>query len=141
MVYESSKIHTEGNRWWSLWMEINLRIFRYAEGSDRDVSIEEMEKGIKINGKYINNIQYADDTVLIADFTEALQLILDRVNEAVIWYEFNIDEKKTKWMIISRDPGQNTKIIVINKEIEKVKEFWYLGCIITENLSPEFEVK
>ena len=52
-----------------------------------------------------------------------------------------LNEKKTKWMILSWDPGQNTKIIVNNKEIEKVKEFRYLGRIITENLSPEVEVK
>ena len=72
---------------------------------------QEIDKGVKINGKYINNIRYADVTVLIADSTKALQLILDRVNEAGIRYGLKDD----------------TKIIVSNNEIEKGR---YLGCII-----------
>ena len=55
-----------------------------------------MEKGIKINGKYLNDIRYFDDTVLIADSTKALQLILDRVNEKGIRYEINIKWKENK---------------------------------------------
>lgn len=104
-------------------------------------ALEELEKGMKINGKFINNIRYADDKFLIADLIEALQLILDKVSETEIRYGLSINEKKTKWMIFSRDFDLSAKIVINKKEIEKVKEFQYLGCIITENLSPEVEVK
>ena len=45
---------------------------------------EQLEKGIKIDGILLNNTQYADDTVLLADSVEALQLILDKVNDSGI---------------------------------------------------------
>ena len=50
----------------------------YAEVIIREIKEED---GIKIAGKNINSIRYADDTVLIADSEEKLQNVLQRVNE------------------------------------------------------------
>ena len=41
--------------------------------------LEEIEEGIQINGQRINNIQYADDTVLVAPTKAGLQLLLNKV--------------------------------------------------------------
>ena len=45
--------------------------------------MDEMEQldGIKIGGRNINNIRYADDTVLLADTEERLQELIDRLDE------------------------------------------------------------
>lgn len=78
----------------------SLRLLNdYADRRSFREALEELEKGMKINGKYINSVQYADDKVLTADSIEALQLILDKVNEAGIRYGLDINEKKTKWTV------------------------------------------
>lgn len=51
-------------------------------------AFSETEEGIKINGETINNLRYADVTVLIADSAEGLQQLIDRVVKACdIWNE------------------------------------------------------
>lgn len=88
-------------------MEMSRRKYRYAEGSDRDVvslyfySTFTPTQVFKESLEELENIRYADDTVLITDLIEALQLILDKVNEAGIRYKLNINEKKTECMIVS----------------------------------------
>ena len=104
-------------------------------------ALSECEYGIKVNGKNMNNIRYADDTVLFADSVQALQEIINRVNEEGKKYGLNINEKKTKFMVISRDEHPDVVITINNRGINRVQEFKYLGCYITSNLEPEIEVK
>lgn len=40
-----------------------------------------MELGIKVNGNFINNIRYANDTILIVDTIEDLRKLIDEINE------------------------------------------------------------
>ena len=100
-------------------------------------ALYECEHGIKVNGKYVSNIRYADDTVLFADTVQSLQEIVNKVNDEGKKYGLNINEKKTKFMIISRDQHPDANIVINNKEIERVREFKYLGCFITSDLAPE----
>ena len=60
--------------------------------------------GVKVNGVWINNIRYADDTVLIADNIHDLQQLVNKVGEQSKAMGLNINIKKTKFMIISRNP-------------------------------------
>lgn len=59
--------------------------------------------GIKINGVWINNIRYADDAVLIADNIDDLQQMVNMVGEHSKSMGLNINTRKTKLMIISRN--------------------------------------
>ena len=43
----------------------------------RNSSLDELQAGIKISGRYINNLRYADDTTLITESEEALKELLD----------------------------------------------------------------
>ena len=58
--------------------------------------------GVKINGENINNIRYADDTVLIADSEENLQRLLDITIEKSEEMGLTLNVKKTECMVISK---------------------------------------
>ncbi len=80
-----------------------------------------------INGKYINNLKYADDIVLIAknyrDLEEMAQELIIKCKEAGL----SINSKKTK--ILGKGNQQN--ITVGGEKIEVVREVEYLGQIIS----------
>jgi len=66
-------------------------------------SISESPMGIKVNGIPINNIRYADDTVIIADSAPDLPTLLDKVNEESQRLSLKINNRKTKCMATSRN--------------------------------------
>ena len=53
----------------------------YAENIMRNAGLEETQAGIKIAGRNINNLRYADDTTLIAESAEELKSLLMKVKE------------------------------------------------------------
>ena len=53
----------------------------YAEYIMRDAGLEETQAGIKIAGRNINNLRYADDTTLMAESEEELKSLLMKVKE------------------------------------------------------------
>ena len=60
----------------------SLRLFNfYAEYIMRNAGLEEAQAGIKIAGRNINNIRYADDTTLMAESEEELKSLLMRVKK------------------------------------------------------------
>ena len=69
-------------------------------------SIREAE-GIKIGGVNVNNIRYADDTVLIADTEEKLQTLLTAVHDNSNEYGIRINIRKTETMTMSKNKPPN----------------------------------
>ena len=55
----------------------------YAEHSMRNAGLDELQAGIKIGGRNINNLRYVDDTTLMAESKEELKSFLMRVKERV----------------------------------------------------------
>ena len=53
----------------------------YAEYIMRNVGLEETQAGIKIAGRNLNNLRYADDTILMAESEEELKSLLMKVKE------------------------------------------------------------
>ena len=53
----------------------------YAEYIMKNTGLEEAQAGIKIAGRYINNLRYADDTTLMAESEKELKILLMRVKE------------------------------------------------------------
>ena len=53
----------------------------YAEYIMRNAGLEEAQAGIKIDGRNINNLRYADDTTLMAESEEELKSLLTKVKE------------------------------------------------------------
>ena len=84
--------------------------------------------GVKINGENINNIRYADDTVLIADSEENVQRLLDITIEKSEEMGLTLNVKKTECMVISKKaivPSCNLQSR--GQQIKLVKKFKYLG--------------
>lgn len=104
-------------------------------------ALEETDIGIKINGLPINNLRYADDTLVMAENIEDLQKLLTMVNRASEEMGLNINVSKTKFMIFSRSSHENVQLELNLKPIERVRKFKYLGSYITEDLNPDTEIK
>ena len=68
----------------------------YAEYIMRNAGLEETQVGIKIAGRNINNLRYADDTILMAESEEELKSLLMKVKEESekVGLKFNIQKKQ-----------------------------------------------
>ena len=73
----------------------------YAEYIMRNAGQEEAQAGIKISGRNINNLRYADDTTLIVESEEELKRLLMKVKEESekVGLKFNI-QKKLSWHLV-----------------------------------------
>jgi len=65
-------------------------------------ALDDVEEGVVINGEIINNMRYADDTVILASSQTGLQFLLQQVNSKCAEYGLKINTQKTKWMVVSR---------------------------------------
>ena len=73
----------------------------YAEYIMRNAGLEEAEAGIKISGRNINNLRYADDTSLMAESEEELKSLLMKVKEECEKVGLELNIQKTKIMASS----------------------------------------
>ena len=80
----------------------------YAEYIIQNAKLDEAQAGIKIAGRNINNLSYADDTTLMAESEEELKSLLMKVKEESekVGFKFNIQKAKimasgpiTSWQI------------------------------------------
>ena len=70
----------------------------YAEHIMRNTGLEETQAGIKIAGRNINNLRYADDTTLMAESEEELKNLLMKVKEESEKFGLKLNIQKTKIM-------------------------------------------
>ena len=68
----------------------------YAEHIIRNARLDELQAGIKISGRNINNLRYADDTTLMAESKEELKSLLMRVKEESERSGLKLNIKKKK---------------------------------------------
>ena len=73
----------------------------YAEYVRRNAGLEEAQAGIKIAGRNINNLRYADDTILMAESEEELKSVLMKVKEESEKVGLKLNIQKTKIMASS----------------------------------------
>ena len=73
----------------------------YAEYIMRNTGLEEAQAGIKIAGRNINNLRYADDTTLKAESEEELKSLLMKVKEETVKVGLKVNIHKTKIMASS----------------------------------------
>ena len=92
----------------------------YAEYIRRNAGLEEAEAGIKIAGRNINNLRYADDTTLMAESGEELKSLLMKVKEESEKVGLTLNIQKTK--IMASGPITSWEI-----DVETVSDFIFLG--------------
>ena len=68
----------------------------YAEYIKRNAELDEAQAGIKIAGRNINNLRYADDTTLMAESEEELKSLLMKVKVETEKFGLKLDTQKTK---------------------------------------------
>ncbi|KAF7239655.1 hypothetical protein EYD10_13732, partial [Varanus komodoensis] len=95
----------------------------------RKSGLDESQVGIKIAGRNINNLRYADDTTLMAESEEELKSLLMRVKEESAKVGLKLNIKKTKIMA----SGPFTSWQIDGEEMEVVTDFIFLGSKIIAN--------
>ena len=90
-------------------------------------NLEEAEAGIKIAGRNINNLIYADDTILVAESEEELKSLLVKVKEESEKVGLKLNVQKTK--IMASAPITSWEID--GETVETVSDFIFLGSKIT----------
>ena len=103
----------------------------------RNARLDEAQAGIKISGRNINNLRYADDTTLIAKSEEELKSLLMRVKEESekAGLKLNIQEMK----IMASSPITSWQID--RETMETVTDFLFLGSKITADGDCSHEIK
>jgi len=104
-------------------------------------AVEDTEEGIKVGGKLIKALRFADDQAMLASSENELQQVMDRLNTTSAKYNMKINTKKTKVMKISKDKEASISIIIDGEEIEQVKEFCYLGSLISSDAKCHKEIR
>ena len=89
----------------------------------RNAGLEEAQAGIKIAGRNINNLRYADDTTLTAEGEEELKSLLMKVKEESGKVGLKLNIQKTKIMA----SGANTSWQIDGKTVETVADFIFGG--------------
>ena len=87
----------------------------------RNAGLEESQSGIKIAGKNINNLRYADDTTLTAESEEELKSLLMKVKEESEKVGLKLNIQKTKIMA----SGPITSWEIDGETVEMVSEFLF----------------
>ena len=106
----------------------------YAEYIRRNAGLDEAQAGIKIAGRKINNLRYANDTTLMAESEEELKSLLMKVKEESEKVGSELNIQKTK--IMASSPITSWEI-----DGETVTDFIFLGSRITADGDCSHEIK
>ena len=103
----------------------------------RNAGLEETHAGIKIAGRNINNLRYAEDTTLLAESEEELKSLLMKVKEESEKVGLKLNIQKTKIMT----SGPITSWQIDGETVETVAYFIFLGSKITADGDCSNEIK
>ena len=103
----------------------------------RNAGLDETQAGIKIARRNINNLRYADDTILKAESKEELKSLLMQVKEESEQAGLKLNIQKAKIMASS----PTTLLQTDGEKMEKMTDFIFLGSKITEDSDCNHEIK
>uniref|UniRef100_A0A4W2CUU4 RNA-directed DNA polymerase n=1 Tax=Bos indicus x Bos taurus TaxID=30522 RepID=A0A4W2CUU4_BOBOX len=109
----------------------------YAEYIMRNAGLEEAQAGIKIDGRNINNLRYADDTTLMAESEEELKSLLMKLKEESEKVGVKLNIQKAKIMA----SGPITSWQIDGARVERVTDFIFMGSKITADGDCSHEIK
>ena len=109
----------------------------YAEYIKQNARLREAQAGIKIAGRNINNLRYADDTTLMAESEEGLKSLLTKVKEESEKAGLKLNIQKTKIMA----SGPITSWEIDGETVEIVADFIFLGSKITADGDSSHKIK
>ena len=103
----------------------------------RIARLDEAQAGLKISGRNINNLRYADDTTLMAESEEDLKSLLMKVKKESKKVGLKLNIQKTKIMA----SGPITSWQIDGETVETVTDFIFGGSKITANGEYSYEIK
>ena len=103
----------------------------------RNAGLDEAETGIKIARRNINNLRYADNTILMAESKEELKSLLIKVKEESGKVGLKLNIQKTKIMA----SGPITSWQIDGETVEAVSDFIFWGSKITADGDCSHEIK
>ena len=103
----------------------------------RNAGVNEAQAGIKIAGRNINNLRYANDTTLIAESEEELKSLLMKVKEESEKVGLKLSIQKTKIMA----SGPITSWEIDRETVETVSDFIFWGSKVTADGDCSHEIK
>ena len=103
----------------------------------RNAGLDEAQTGVKIAGRNINNLRYANDTTLMAESKEELKIFLMKVKEKSEKVSLKLNIQKTKIMA----PGPFTSWQIGAEIVEMVTDFIFLHYKITADGDCSHEIK
>ena len=103
----------------------------------RNAGLEETKAGIKIAGRNINNLRYADDITLMAESEEELKSLLMKVKVESEKVGLKLNIQKTKIMASS----PTTSWEIDGETVETMPDFIFLGSKITTDGDCSHEIK
>ena len=109
----------------------------YAEYIMRNAGLDKAQAGIKIAKRNVNNLRYADDTILMAESQEELKSLLMKVKEESEKVGLQLNIQKVKIMA----SGPITSWQIDGETMETVTEFIFLGSKITVDSDGSHEIK
>ena len=123
----------------------------------RNARLDELQAGIKVAGRNISNLRYADDTALVAESKEELKSLLMRVKEESEKASLKLSIKKTKimapspitsWQIEGGNAGAVTKFLCLGSKItvdgdcsHEIRRHLFLGRKAMTNLDSVLKSK
>ena len=109
----------------------------YAEYIIRNAGLDEAQAGIKLSGRNINNLRYADDTTLMAETEEELKSLLMKVKEESEKVGLKVSIQKTKIMA----SGHITSWQIDGETMETATDYIFFGSKITADGDCSHEIK
>ena len=103
----------------------------------RNAGLEEAHAGIKVAGRNINNLRYADDITLMAESEEELKILLMKVKEESEKVGLKLNIQKTKILA----SGPITSWEIDGETVETVSDFILGGSKITADCDCSYEIK
>jgi len=103
-------------------------------------ALEDIQEGVKVGGVLIPAIRFADDQAMVSHTIRGLQVIMYALRDTPEMYNMRINTKKNKIMRMSTVQG-TMKITVNGQNLERVKQFCYLGSLVTEDCRSCYEVR
>jgi len=106
-----------------------------------DEALENVEDKVKVNGVVVNSERFSDDQAMVSNSNIGLQRIIDALNTTSVEYGMKINFKKTKVMRMCKSGRSNVNIMIYSSRVELVRQFTYVGNVITEDVKCHEEAK
>lgn len=99
--------------------------------------------GLRLGGRFVNNLSYADDMVLLSPSIKGLRKLLSICERYANEHSLTYNAKKTEMMIFrsGKGPENVPAVFIAGQQVKIVEQFKYLGHILTSNRKDDLDIE